>query len=129
MDISEVTNRIKSLDKEGRTALAKSVRTDPKVWNAVNGIGDISENLDDGILNGIVKGANKLLSGAEIRISDSEDNWTATSNEEGNYELHLPPGTYRMSISRANYYETVIDNVHVISGVESTVNVEMTETK
>jgi hypothetical protein len=129
MEPRTVINTIKSLDKEGRVALAKSVRTDPDAWNAVNGIGNVNKNLPDGEIRGIVKGGPKLLPGADIRIANKEDNWTTTSNEEGNFAVHLPPGTYRMSISRTNYYETVIDDVLVISGVVNTVNVEMTETK
>ena len=114
METRTVINTIKSLDKEGRIALAKSVRTDPDIWNAVNGIGDRSDDLINGGLKGIVKGDLKLLSDTEIRVTDEVNNWTARSDAGGVYELRLPPGIYRMNVVRNGYYETVINDVYII---------------
>lgn len=130
MKADQITNAIKCLDKQSRQDFAKTVRTEPTVWNGINGIGNIPENLPKGKIQGLVKAESKLISKVRIIAKQGEQVIAESeSDNEGMYSIELGPGMYDIIYSIEGYYDTVVQDQGVISEVLTTVNAELTKMK
>ena len=64
------------------------------------------------------------ISGATILVLDTSE--TTTTDESGNYLLKpLAAGNYNISFGAANYRDKVIHNIHITTGVTSTLDTEL----
>jgi len=122
-----VANAIKTLDKSGRQNLAKLVRTDPNVWNGINGNGDAQIDLPPGKIIGIVKREGELLKDTTVKAIKGEETIETITDNDGVYEIELAPGSYNLLYQKEGYYDTPIDGEVVIAEIEKTLNAEMTK--
>jgi hypothetical protein len=69
-----------------------------------------------------------VIGGVQITVTNAGTGVSATvqSNESGNYEItHLLPGTYKVSFSKQGFQTIVQENVSVVVGQSSPVNVTL----
>ncbi len=75
--------------------------------------------VSDGTISGrVTDNANVPIAGANINAGDN----TATTNISGDYSISLVPGVYTVSCTATNYTPYVIDNVNVVSGQNTVLN-------
>lgn len=118
---------IKALSKEARQSLALSVRKDPELWNTMNGLGGLSEKSLNGRLQGTVDESRKVISGADVKITDESENITSIkTNQYGYYSIDLVPGDYNLVISY-NEEQSEEISVRIEKGVTSTLNYDFDE--
>lgn len=136
----EIINRIKSLDKEGRRQLARAMQTDPRVWNAVNGVGNIDENLVPGTIKGLVVNGDEIITEANVCVTPSSEPISTTpkgskigtsiiipenpiastvSSIRGEYELNLPVGKYNIYFYKDGLTTVATADIEVISETET----------
>ena len=126
MNAEIIANTIKSSDKNTRQNLSKLVRTDQEVWNGVHGVGGSGENMPDGKIIGLVKQGATLIPGVIVTAENEDESHQVECNEEGFYSIDLHPGVWHFTFRKEGYYDTIIENADVITGITITMNVEMT---
>jgi len=128
MNVEQITNAIKCLDKTSRQDLSKRVRSDANVWNGINGMGTMPDGMLNGKFIGLVKCGEKLLNNVQVigRKDGVVINQT-TTDIEGFYSFDLHPGKYDLVFVQANYYDTLIAGQVVITENTQVVNAEMTK--
>ncbi len=111
---------VKALSKEKRMALATDIRRDTELFNALNGMGGLSENASNGLLQGTitVKGSPQ----ARLRVTaigKTGQETTTLTNVQGYYKMNLSADTYAIKVAG-----TVLDKVSVtiVNGQTSTLN-------
>ncbi len=88
-------NAIKDLSKEQRMNLAALIRKDPELWNAINGIGGLSENSDKGLVQGNTTFRKKGLSNVDVTVKNKKGEVkTAKTNQYGFFKMELVPEVY-----------------------------------
>jgi len=113
---------IKALSKEKRQELASEIRKDNELWNAVNGMGGLSENSEKSKLQGTITNNNEIIGGAKIAISIKGKGITeTTSNQLGYFSVELKADDYTAVISKGNDVSEEI-SVKTKSGVTSTLD-------
>ena len=118
---------LKALSKEARQSLALSIRKDPELWNVMNGFGGLSEKSLKGRLQGTVVDGREVITSAEIKITDeNEDITTVKTNQYGYYSIDLVPGDYEIVISYDDEQSEEI-SVKIEKGVTSTLNYDFNE--
>ena len=118
---------LKALSKEARQDLVLSIRKDPELWNTVNGIGGLSENSSFGRLQGTIYDDHKIVTGAEVAITDENDNIkTIKTNQYGYYSIDLVPGNYLVVIKNKEDQSDEI-SVKIKIGITSTLNHDFNE--
>ena len=91
---------LKSLSKEDRKDLSKMLRSDPNLWNALNGIGGLSKTSPNGMIVGNIYNESGAIQGAEVLIDDgAETKETRITNQYGHYEAVLAPGDYTVTVT------------------------------
>jgi hypothetical protein len=91
---------VKSLSKEQRRAMNGLYRKDPSLWDAVNGIGGLSESSPNGLIIGNVFNNSGEIQGADVSIEDiNGDIITRKTNQYGHYEAELSPGDYNVTVT------------------------------
>ncbi|HNQ68821.1 MAG TPA: hypothetical protein PKN32_10610 [Bacteroidales bacterium] len=90
---------IKSLSKEDRQELAKAIRQDPELFNAINGIGGLSLNSPFGLLQGTITKFGVPVTNAMIYIKlSAEQEIKAFTNQYGYYKMTLQDGAYSVKV-------------------------------
>ena len=118
---------IKALSKEARQSLALSIRKDPELWDTMNGFGGLSEKSLKGRLQGTVEESRKVITSAEVKITDENENITTVkTNQYGYYSIDLVPGDYDVVISYDGDESEEI-SVKIEKGVTSTLNYDFDE--
>jgi len=138
-----IVKQIISLDKENRRKLAKAVKSNPSVWNAINGLGTFSPRLPNGQITGIVLREGSLDDGVRviatkyagviettgpkggrstIVVPTTGIIAEAETNEEGTYALYLPVGNYDIFFVKAGVAPAVVQNVKSVSEFTKTMN-------
>lgn len=94
---------VKSLSKEERMNLAASIRKDPELWSAVNGIGGLSENSEKGVIQGNTSFKKEVLPNAEVTIKNKQDQEVKTrTNQYGFFKVELAPNLYSVTFTKGN---------------------------
>ena len=110
---------IKALSKERRQLFASEIRKDNELWNAVNGMGGLSENSDKSRLQGTITNNREIIGGAKIAISIKGKSITeTTSNQLGYFSVELKADDYTAVISNGNDVSDEI-SVKTKSGITS----------
>jgi len=118
---------IKALSQEARQSLALLIRKDPELWNTINGLGGLSENSFKGRLQGTIDKNRKVITAAEVKITDENENITTVkTNQYGYYSIDLVPGDYEVVISYDDDESEEI-SVKIEKGVTSTLNYDFDE--
>jgi len=113
---------IKALSKEKRQALAFDIRKDQELWNAVNGMGGLSEQSENSLLQGTITNNNELVVGAKIAISiKGSKKEEATSNQMGYFSIELKAEDYEVVVSDGKEVSDAI-SVKTKKGVTSTLD-------
>lgn len=126
MDPKEIANSIKSLDQNSRQKLARIIRTDANVWNGINGVGTVQENLPKGKFQGLVKEGKLLLDGVDVFAQQGGQKFQTKTNGEGFFSIELAPGSFDLIFIKEGFYESIIASKSVISESAITINSEMT---
>lgn len=117
----ELKDSIKALSKEARADLARSIRKDPDLYNAVSGVGGISESLNKGILSGKITKVTIPLKNLEVQaVNGSGTKFPALTDDNGNYQMELVTGDYTVSVTFEGVTKT--QNVKIEKGQTSTFN-------
>lgn len=92
---------IKALSKEKRQKFALEIRKDSDLWNAVNGIGGLSENSEKSRLQGTVIKNDLVDVGTKVNIVNKDNSleFTAITNQKGYYSIDLEPANYNVSLT------------------------------
>ena len=113
---------IKAQSKEKRQELALNIRKDQELWNAVNGMGGLSESSDKSRLQGTITNNRETIGGAKIAISIKGKSITeTTSNQLGYFSVELKADDYTTVISNGNDVSDEI-SVKTKSGITSTLD-------
>jgi TonB dependent receptor/Carboxypeptidase regulatory-like domain/TonB-dependent Receptor Plug Domain len=78
-----------------------------------------------GIISGSVKDKNTQIAVADVLVTLAKTNYSAKTNEAGDYELAVPVGTYEIVISRVGYNTQTQFNIIVNSGAAQFLNFEL----
>jgi TonB dependent receptor/CarboxypepD_reg-like domain/TonB-dependent Receptor Plug Domain len=78
-----------------------------------------------GIISGTVKDKNTQQAIADVAVKLVGTNYTEKTNEQGEYELKVPVGTYQMEVSRVGYKTETQFNIIVNSGAAQYLNFEL----
>ena len=123
---------IKALSKENRQWLASEIRKDPDLWNAVNGVGGLSQQSHESRLQGTVINNGKASIGVEVSIIDnlSNNESITTTNQNGYYLINLKPGSYTVILKNSSTTRSLGNGVLVktVKGVTSTLNFPVSNT-
>jgi len=112
---------VKALSKEQRVFVAKEIRKDSDLWNAVNGVGGLSEFSDNARLQGTITKGNLAFPRAKIEVFEGETSLhKLISNEQGYFKIDIVPGNYNVVIYDGNDEEEI--SVKALRGVTSTIN-------
>ena len=113
--------KIKSLSKEQRINFAYQIRRDSDLWNAVNGIGGLSEFSEMARIQGTITKENEALPKVKIEIyQDKNKLHELVSNASGYFKIDIVPGNYQVNIFDGDNKESV--SVKALKGVTSTLN-------
>ena len=116
------TSVIKALSKEQRQNLAITIRRDSELWNAVNGLGGLSENSEKSRLQGTITNNKETIVGAKIVISIKGKGVTeTTSNQLGYFSVELKADDYTAVISNGSDVSEEI-SVKTKRGITSTLD-------
>jgi len=121
---------IKALSKEKRQWLSSEICRDSELWNAINGMGGLSENSAKSRLQGTVTNNSIAVVGANVSIENTDTNkvFQATTNQKGYYSIDLEPASYNVRLASANKLkgggETSVKTIH---GETSTLNFDDNE--
>ena len=112
---------VKALSKEQRVFVAKEIRKDGDLWNAINGVGGLSEFSDNARLQGTVTKANVILPRAKVEIFEGETSLhKLITNEQGYFKIDIVPGNYNVVVFDGKNEEEI--SVKALQGVTSTIN-------
>jgi len=93
-------NMLKCLSKEERAALSRQFISDPDLYNAVNGVGGLSESANHGLLQGSTYAGEDILPRVQVIINTGgKTQATAWTNQYGYYSVNLAAGTYSVVFS------------------------------
>lgn len=96
----DLKSSIKAMSAEQRRELAISIRRDPELYHAVNGMGGLSERADYGLLQGtITKKTVPVYRVEVIAKAGSGAEFKALTNQYGFYKLNLAEGNYTLSVT------------------------------
>ena len=113
---------IKALSKEKRQALAFDIRKDQELWNAVNGMGGLSESSEKSLLQGTISNNKEAIVGAKIKIgikgSVQEE---AITNQLGYFKIELKADNYTIKIYDGQQSSDEV-SVETQKGVTSTLD-------
>jgi len=113
---------IKALSKEKRQALAFDIRKDQELWNAVNGMGGLSESSEKSLLQGTISNNKEAIVGAKIKIgikgSVQEE---AITNQLGYFKIELKADNYIIKIYDGQQSSDEV-SVETQKGVTSTLD-------
>jgi hypothetical protein len=94
---------IKALSKEQRMNLSAIIRKDPELWNAVNGIGGLSEHSEKGLIQGNTTFEKEALPNVDVTIRNKQgDVKTAKTNQYGFFKVELLPNLYVVTFTKGN---------------------------
>jgi hypothetical protein len=117
----DLKSAIKALSKEARADLARSIRQNPDLYNAVCGVGGISESLNKGKLSGKITKVSIPLKNLEVQaVNGSGTKFTALTDDNGFYQMELVAGDYTVSVTFEGVTKT--QNVKIEKGQTTTFN-------
>ena len=94
-------NAIKALSNEQRISLSNAIRKDPELWNAVNGIGGLSEDSEKGLIQGNTTYRREVLANVNVNLRTKQGaEFTAKTNQYGFFKLELVPDLYFVVFSK-----------------------------
>ncbi len=129
MNPIEIANSIISFPKNQRLEFKKLINSNPDLWNAIHGIGNVNPDLEKGTIIGLVKEDTKLVSGVTVKATKDDGEITETiTSDNGDYSLELDPGIHDLSYAKNGFYETLITEKAVATSTEIIVNAELTKT-
>ena len=115
----DLKDSIKSLSKEARADLARSIRRDPDLYNAVSGVGGISESSNKGMIQGTITDKTFPIKDLNVEaINLSGTVFTAKTNESGFYSMELTAGDYTIKVTYGGTSQSI--NVKIIKGETAT---------
>jgi len=93
-------NMLKSFTKEQRQQMVRALNRDPEMYNAVNGIGGLSESANHGLLQGTTYAGEDILTGVQVIINTGgKTHATVRTNQYGYYSVNLAAATYSVVFS------------------------------
>ena len=118
---------IKALSKEQRQQLALTIRRDSELWNAVNGLGGLSEFSTKSRLQGTVIEDGKASVGTRVKIVNDETSkeYAAVTNQQGYYSIELEPAEYVVSLESSGTSSKALSeevSVETVQGETSTLD-------
>jgi len=121
------TSKIKALSKEQRQQLALTIRRDSELWNAVNGLGGLSEFSNKSRLQGTVIEDGKASVGTRVKIvnDDTSKEYAAVTNQQGYYSIELEPAEYVVSLESSGTNSKALGeevSVETVQGETSTLD-------
>ena len=94
-------NAVKALSKEQRMNLAASIRKDSELWNAVNGIGGLSEDSEKGLIQGNTTYRKEVLANVDVTLKTKQGAEIKTkTNQYGFFKLEVVPDLYFVIFSK-----------------------------
>ena len=94
---------VKALSKEERMNLASLIRKDPELWNAINGIGGLSEKSDKGVIQGNTTFRKEVLSNVDVTLKSKNGKETKSrTNQYGFFKVELVPDLYLITFTKGN---------------------------
>ena len=112
---------VKALSKQQRSKIAYEIRKDADLWDAVNGLGGLSELSDNARIQGTITNNSNALEQANVKIlEDNKLKVELKTNKQGYFKTDIVPGNYDVKISFDGDTEDI--SVKAIKGVTSTVN-------
>jgi len=123
---------IKALSKEQREWLASEIRKDSELWNAINGMGGLSESSAKSRLQGTAVNNNIAVVGAKVSIVDDNTSkeFIATTNQKGYYSIDLEPASYNVRLASVSKSKRGGETeVETIQGETSTLNFDDRKTQ
>ena len=112
---------VKAFSKEQRIKIAKEIRTDSDLRNAINGVGGLSEICENARLQGTITKNRLALPRLKVKI------WinkilvhSLITNEQGYFKIDVVPGNYLVVVSYENKTENIF--VKALRGITSTIN-------
>lgn len=94
MELKINLSEVRALSKEQRQGLARVVRQQPELFNAINGMGGLSETANFGQLQGTLSKENGPIAGAEVKAVGKTETKTTKSDQYGFYKLALNQDVY-----------------------------------
>lgn len=88
---------IRALSKEQRQELALVIHQQPDLYNAVNGMGGLSESAKVSRLQGRTFNERGPIIGAEVKAVGKTETKTAKSDQYGLYKMDLPQESYSVT--------------------------------
>jgi hypothetical protein len=96
----DLVSSIKALSKEKRVDLGRSIRKDPDLYNAMNGMGGVSESANKGLFKGTITKVSVPLQDLDVQAIDgSGTTFTAKTNNVGYYQIELVDGNYTAKVT------------------------------
>ncbi len=90
---------------------------------------NVDSNPDGGLVSGLIDLENTTDNSNAKVVVNELDNYFAYSNNEGAYELkYIPAGTYSITASKIGYYPETINNVEILEGETTILDISLTET-
>jgi len=144
--MEEILKQIISLDRENRRKLAKAVKSNPNVWNAINGFGNVNPLLPKGIIQGLVyreitmEEAVRVIAtkyAGVIETTGSKGGKStivipttgivaeAETNSEGTYAIYLPVGNFDLYFVKTGTPTVLMQNISSVSDYTKTINVKL----
>ena len=123
---------IKALSKEQRQWMASEIRKDSELWNAINGMGGLSESSAKSRLQGTVVNNNVAVVGTKVSIIDDNTSkeFFATTNQKGYYSIDLEPASYNVRLASVSKSKRGGETeVETIQGETSTLNFDDGQTE
>jgi len=112
---------LKALSKEQREVFAHEIQKDGDLWNAVNGVGGLSEFSDQARLQGTITDTGLVLPKAKVQIlKDEQLIHHFLTNEQGYFKIDIPPADYQLIIINGEKKEEI--SVKALKGITSTIN-------
>ena len=94
---------IKALSNEQRINLSNAIRKDPELWNAVNGIGGLSEDSEKGLVQGNTTFKKDALSNVDVTIRNKQGaELKVKTNQYGFFKMELTPDYYEVTFRKEN---------------------------
>ena len=92
---------IKALSNEQRINLSNAIRKDPELWNAVNGIGGLSEESEKGLIQGNTTFRKEVLSNVDVTLKNKQGvEQKVKTNQYGFFKLEVVPDLYSVTFSK-----------------------------
>lgn len=115
-------SEIKAFSKEQRQLFAHQIRRDQTLWNAVNGMGGLSEQSKNGLVQGTITRTSILEPDASISLINKREVETiAKVDQRGYFSVELPVDGYIVKvISKGDVSEEI--GLETRAGETSTLN-------